>query len=97
MEDIQPFVARCSICIAPLRIGGAEGLPVQAGDVILLADTRGDFAEVWFLCGVILKGDSEWARPREFWYKRNTAGPAVHTVLGSTLVGRYNILRRNVA
>ena len=67
VEDIRPFVARGSICIVPLRIGGgtrlkifeamamskavvsttvgAEGLPVQAGENILLADTPNDFAE----------------------------------------------------
>ena len=67
VEDIRPFVARGSICIVPLRIGGgtrlkileamamskavvstsvgAEGLPVQAGENILLADTPGDFAD----------------------------------------------------
>ena len=66
VEDIRPFVARGSICIVPLRIGGgtrlkifeamamgkavvstsvgAEGLPVQAGENILLADTPNDFA-----------------------------------------------------
>ena len=59
VEDIRPFVARGSICIVPLRIGGgtrlkifeamamsktvvstsvgAEGLPVQSGENILLA------------------------------------------------------------
>ncbi len=67
VEDIRPFVARGSICIVPLRIGGgtrlkifeamamskavvstsvgAEGLPVQAGDNILLADTPRNFAD----------------------------------------------------
>jgi len=67
VEDIRPFVARGSICIVPLRIGGgtrlkifeamamskavvsttvgAEGLPVQAGENILLADMPNDFAE----------------------------------------------------
>jgi polysaccharide biosynthesis protein PslH len=66
VEDIRPFVARGSICIVPLRIGGgtrlkifeamamskavvstsigAEGLPVQDGENILLADTPKDFA-----------------------------------------------------
>jgi glycosyltransferase involved in cell wall biosynthesis len=66
VEDVRPFVARGSICIVPLRIGGgtrlkifeamamskavvstavgAEGLPVQAGENILLADTPQDFA-----------------------------------------------------
>jgi glycosyltransferase involved in cell wall biosynthesis len=66
VEDIRPFVARGSVCIVPLRIGGgtrlkifeamamskavvstsvgAEGLPVKAGDNILLADTPNDFA-----------------------------------------------------
>jgi sugar transferase (PEP-CTERM/EpsH1 system associated) len=66
VEDIRPFVARGSICIVPLRIGGgtrlkifeamamskavvstsvgAEGLPVRAGENILLADTPNDFA-----------------------------------------------------
>jgi polysaccharide biosynthesis protein PslH len=66
VEDIRPFVARGSICIVPLRIGGgtrlkifeamamgkavistsvgAEGLPVRAGENILLADTPSDFA-----------------------------------------------------
>jgi sugar transferase (PEP-CTERM/EpsH1 system associated) len=67
VEDIRPFVARGSVCIVPLRIGGgtrlkifeamamgkavvstsvgAEGLPVQAGENILLADTPRDFAD----------------------------------------------------
>jgi sugar transferase (PEP-CTERM/EpsH1 system associated) len=67
VEDIRPFVARDSICIVPLRIGGgtrlkifeamamgkavvstsvgAEGLPVQSGENILLADTPNDFAD----------------------------------------------------
>lgn len=67
VEDIRPFVARGSICIVPLRIGGgtrlkifeamamskavistsvgAEGLPVRAGENILLADTPNDFAD----------------------------------------------------
>jgi sugar transferase (PEP-CTERM/EpsH1 system associated) len=67
VEDIRPFVARGSICIVPLRIGGgtrlkifeamamgkavvstsvgAEGLPVQSGENILLADTPNDFAD----------------------------------------------------
>jgi sugar transferase (PEP-CTERM/EpsH1 system associated) len=66
VEDIRPFVARGSVCIVPLRIGGgtrlkifeamamgkavvstsvgAEGLPVRAGENILLADTPIDFA-----------------------------------------------------
>ena len=66
VEDTRPFVARGSICIVPLRIGGgtrikifeamamskaivstsvgAEGLPVRAGENILLADTPDDFA-----------------------------------------------------
>lgn len=66
VEDVRPFVARGSICIVPLRIGGgtrlkifeamamskavvstsvgAEGLPVQPGENILLADTPADFA-----------------------------------------------------
>ncbi len=66
VEDIRPFVARGSVCIVPLRIGGgtrlkifeamamskavvstsvgAEGLPVLAGENILLADTPADFA-----------------------------------------------------
>jgi polysaccharide biosynthesis protein PslH len=67
VDDIRPFVARGSVCIVPLRIGGgtrlkifeamamgkavvstsvgAEGLPVQHGENILLADTPGHFAE----------------------------------------------------
>jgi len=67
VEDIRPFVARGSICIVPLRIGGgtrlkifeamamskavvstsvgAEGLPVQSGANIIVADTPGDFAQ----------------------------------------------------
>ena len=67
VEDIRPFLARGSICIVPLRIGGgtrlkifeamamgkatistsigAEGLPVQSGENILLADTPKDFAD----------------------------------------------------
>ena len=67
VEDIRPFIARGSICIVPLRIGGgtrlkifeamamskavvstsigAEGLPVQAGENILLADTPQEFAD----------------------------------------------------
>ncbi len=66
VEDIRPFLARGSVCIVPLRIGGgtrlkifeamamskavvsttigAEGLPVQNGENILLADTPEDFA-----------------------------------------------------
>jgi sugar transferase (PEP-CTERM/EpsH1 system associated) len=66
VEDIRPFLARGSICIVPLRIGGgtrlkifeamamskavisttvgAEGLPVQHGQNILLTDTAEDFA-----------------------------------------------------
>lgn len=66
VEDIRPFLARGSVCIVPLRIGGgtrlkifeamamgkavvstavgAEGLPVQTGQNILLADTPDDFA-----------------------------------------------------
>ena len=66
VEDIRPFVARGSVCIVPLRIGGgtrlkifeamamskavvsttigAEGLPVQTGENIVLADTPKDFA-----------------------------------------------------
>jgi sugar transferase (PEP-CTERM/EpsH1 system associated) len=67
VEDIRPFLARDSVCIVPLRIGGgtrlkifeamamgkavvsttvgAEGLPVQSGENILLADTPHAFAE----------------------------------------------------
>ena len=67
VEDIRPFLARGSICVVPLRIGGgtrlkifeamamgkavvstsvgAEGLPVRAGENILLADTPRDFAD----------------------------------------------------
>jgi sugar transferase (PEP-CTERM/EpsH1 system associated) len=67
VEDIRPYVARSSICIVPLRIGGgtrlkifeamamgkavvstsigAEGLPVQDGENILLADTPNDFSQ----------------------------------------------------
>ncbi len=67
VEDIRPFVARGSICIVPLRIGGgtrlkifeamamskavvstsvgAEGLPVQSGENIIVADTPNDFAQ----------------------------------------------------
>lgn len=66
VEDIRPFLARGSICIVPLRIGGgtrlkifeamamgkatistsvgAEGLPVQSGENIILADSTADFA-----------------------------------------------------
>lgn len=66
VEDIRPFLARGSVCIVPLRIGGgtrlkifeamamgkavvstavgAEGLPVESGQNILLADTPSDFA-----------------------------------------------------
>jgi sugar transferase (PEP-CTERM/EpsH1 system associated) len=66
VEDIRPFVARGSICIVPLRIGGgtrlkifeamamgkaivstsvgAEGLPVQSGENIQIADGPSDFA-----------------------------------------------------
>jgi sugar transferase (PEP-CTERM/EpsH1 system associated) len=66
VEDIRPFLARGSVCIVPLRIGGgtrlkifeamamgkavvsttvgAEGLPVQSGQNIRLADTPNDFA-----------------------------------------------------
>jgi sugar transferase (PEP-CTERM/EpsH1 system associated) len=67
VEDIRPFVARGSVSIVPLRIGGgtrlkifeamamskavvstsvgAEGLPVQSGANIIVADTPGDFAQ----------------------------------------------------
>jgi glycosyltransferase involved in cell wall biosynthesis len=67
VEDIRPFLARGSVCIVPLRIGGgtrlkifeamamgkatvsttigAEGLPVQNGENILLADTPKHFAD----------------------------------------------------
>ena len=67
VEDIRPFLARDSVCIVPLRIGGgtrlkifeamamgkaivsttvgAEGLPVQSGENILLADTPERFAD----------------------------------------------------
>jgi polysaccharide biosynthesis protein PslH len=66
VEDIRPFLARGSVCIVPLRIGGgtrlkifeamsmgkavvstsvgAEGLPVQTGENIVLADAPNDFA-----------------------------------------------------
>ncbi len=66
VDDIRPFLARDSVCIVPLRIGGgtrlkifeamamgkavvstavgAEGLPVQTGQNILLADTPNAFA-----------------------------------------------------
>ena len=66
VADIRPFLARGSICIVPLRIGGgtrlkifeamamgkatvstsigAEGLPVQSGENIILADAPADFA-----------------------------------------------------
>lgn len=66
VEDIRPFLARGSVCIVPLRIGGgtrlkifeamamgkavvsttvgAEGLPVQTGQNVLLADTPQAFA-----------------------------------------------------
>jgi polysaccharide biosynthesis protein PslH len=67
VEDIRPFLARGSVCIVPLRIGGgtrlkifeamamakpvisttvgAEGLPVQSGKDLILADTPNDFAQ----------------------------------------------------
>jgi sugar transferase (PEP-CTERM/EpsH1 system associated) len=67
VDDIRPFLARGSICIVPLRIGGgtrlkifeamamgkavvstsvgAEGLPVQSGQNVILADSPRDFAE----------------------------------------------------
>jgi sugar transferase (PEP-CTERM/EpsH1 system associated) len=67
VEDIRPFLARGSVCIVPLRIGGgtrlkifeamamakpvisttvgAEGLPVQCGKDLILADTPNDFAQ----------------------------------------------------
>jgi polysaccharide biosynthesis protein PslH len=67
VEDIRPFVARGSVCIVPLRIGGgtrlkifeamamgkavvsttigAEGLAVDNGRNILLADSPQDFAD----------------------------------------------------
>jgi len=67
VEDVRPFVARGSVCIVPLRIGGgtrlkifeamamskaivstslgAEGLPVQSGENIVLADRPEDFAQ----------------------------------------------------
>jgi len=66
VEDIRPFLARGSVCIVPLRIGGgtrlkifeamsmgkavvstsvgAEGLPVQTWENIVLADAPNDFA-----------------------------------------------------
>ncbi len=66
VEDIRPHLARGSVCIVPLRIGGgtrlkifeamsmakpvvstsigAEGLPVESGENIFLADTAQDFA-----------------------------------------------------
>jgi glycosyltransferase involved in cell wall biosynthesis len=66
VDDIRPFLARGSVCIVPLRIGGgtrlkifeamalckavvstsvgAEGLPVQSGENIVLADTPEDFS-----------------------------------------------------
>lgn len=66
VEDIRPFLARGSVCIVPLRIGGgtrlkifeamamgkatvstsvgAEGLPVQSGENIILADAPAHFA-----------------------------------------------------
>ena len=66
VEDIRPFLARGSVCIVPLRIGGgtrlkifeamamgkatistsvgAEGLPVQSGENLILADAPADFA-----------------------------------------------------
>lgn len=66
VEDIRPFLARGSVCIVPLRVGGgtrlkifeamsmgkavvstsvgAEGLPVQTGENILLSDAPNDFA-----------------------------------------------------
>lgn len=66
VEDIRPYLARASLCIVPLRIGGgtrlkifeamaagkavvsttvgAEGLPVESGKNILLADTPEEFA-----------------------------------------------------
>jgi glycosyltransferase involved in cell wall biosynthesis len=66
VEDIRPYIARASVVIAPLRIGGgtrlkiveamamgkavvstnlgAEGLEVNDGDDVLLADTAEDFA-----------------------------------------------------
>ena len=67
VDDIRPHLARGSICIVPLRIGGgtrlkifeamamgkptvstsvgAEGLPVQDGKNILLAEIPTDFAD----------------------------------------------------
>jgi polysaccharide biosynthesis protein PslH len=67
VEDIRPYVARGSVCIVPLRIGGgtrlkifeamamakavvstsvgAEGLPVNSGENIVLADSPRDFAD----------------------------------------------------
>jgi glycosyltransferase involved in cell wall biosynthesis len=79
VEDIRPFIARGSICIVPLRIGGgtrlkifegmamskavastsigAEGLPVQAGENLLLADTPQEFAD----SVISLLGDAQGA------------------------------------
>lgn len=67
VDDIRPFLARGSICVVPLRIGGgtrlkifeamamgkavvsttvgAEGLPVESGANVILADAPKDFAE----------------------------------------------------
>lgn len=67
VADVRPYVARSSVCIVPLRIGGgtrlkifeamcmgkavvstsigAEGLPVVAGEHLLLADDPAQFAE----------------------------------------------------
>jgi polysaccharide biosynthesis protein PslH len=67
VEDVRPYLARCAVCIVPLRIGGgtrlkifeamsmakalvstsigAEGLPVNNGEHILLSDDPAGFAE----------------------------------------------------
>jgi len=67
VPDVRPFLARASVVVVPLRIGGgtrvkifeamamakaivstslgAEGLPVQHGENILLADKPAEFAE----------------------------------------------------
>ncbi len=66
VEDVRPHLARGSVCIVPLRIGGgtrlkifeamamakpvvsssigAEGLPIESGENIVLADAPQDFA-----------------------------------------------------
>jgi hypothetical protein len=49
VDDVRPHLAAGEVMVVPLRVGvstriGAEGLPVQHGEHIALADTPADFA-----------------------------------------------------